>query len=110
MLRRFNCNAEIRVHVAHRFEDASAMKIQISYTGRGYQTASLLPDELTLDEDATVDDALLLLTKDLSDGQQLPTSCLVAVSGEHIGTLANYTNRPLRNRDELILIAPVAGG
>ena len=86
------------------------MKIQISYTGRSYQTASLLPAELTLEEDAMVDDALLLLTKDLRADQQLPMSCLVAVSGEHIGTLASYANRPLRDRDELILIAPVAGG
>ncbi|MDA1052477.1 MAG: MoaD/ThiS family protein [Planctomycetota bacterium] len=86
------------------------MKIQISYTGRSYQAASLLPAEITLDDGATVDDALCLLKKDLSDDQQLPGSCLVAVSGEHIGTLTNYTNRPLRDRDELILIAPVAGG
>lgn len=86
------------------------MKIQISYTGRSYQTASLLPAELTLDEGATVDDALLLLSQQLSDDQQLPPSCLVAVSGEHIGTLTSHTNRPLRDRDELILIAPVAGG
>ncbi|HUG68691.1 MAG TPA: MoaD/ThiS family protein [Pirellulaceae bacterium] len=86
------------------------MKIQISYTGRSYQTAGMLPCELTLEDGAMVDDALRLLTKDLRDDQQLPASCLVAVSGEHIGTLAHYTNRPLRDRDELILIAPVAGG
>ncbi|MEO8494707.1 MAG: MoaD/ThiS family protein [Planctomycetota bacterium] len=86
------------------------MKIQISYTGRSYQTASLLPAELTLADGGTVDDALRLLAKNLGDGQQLPPSCLVAVSGQHIGTLASYTNRSLRDRDELILIAPVAGG
>lgn len=86
------------------------MKIQISYTGRSYQTASLLPTEITLDDGATVEDALRLLTEDLEDDQQLPPSCLVAVSGEHIGTLASYTNRVLQERDELILIAPVAGG
>lgn len=110
MPRSSNCSAAIRVRVAHHFEDASAMKIQISYTGRSYQTASLIPAELTLDENATINDALLLLTKDLNADQQLPASCLVAVSGEHIGTLASYTNRTLRDRDELILIAPVAGG
>ena len=86
------------------------MKIQISYTGRSYHTASQLPTELTLDDGAQVDDALGLLKKALGDDQQLPLSCLVAVSGEHIGTLASYTNRPLRDRDEVILIAPVAGG
>lgn len=86
------------------------MKIHISYTGRSYQTASLLPAEMTLADGATVADALSLIAKDLSEDQQLPTSCLVAVSGEHIGTLASYTDRLLRDRDELILIAPVAGG
>jgi len=86
------------------------MKIQISYTGRSYQTASLLPAEITLADGATVDDALRLLTEALSDDRQLPASCLVAVSGEHIGTLTGYINRPLQDRDELILIAPVAGG
>lgn len=86
------------------------MKIQISYTGRSYQTASLLPAEVTLDDGGTVADALRVLTSALSEDQQLPTSCLVAVSGEHIGTLANYADRPLGDRDELILIAPVAGG
>lgn len=86
------------------------MKIQVSYTGRSYQTASILPDELLLDDGATVADALAQLTRNLADDQQLPTSCLVAVSGEHIGTLTSYANRSLQNRDELILIAPVAGG
>ncbi|MBC8355176.1 MAG: MoaD/ThiS family protein [Planctomycetes bacterium] len=86
------------------------MKIQISYTGRSYQTAAILPAEITLDDGGTVDDALHLLTKDLADDQQLPMSCLLAVSGEHIGTLASHTNQSLQDRDELILIAPVAGG
>jgi molybdopterin converting factor small subunit len=86
------------------------MKIQISYTGRSYQTATLLPSEITLDEGSTVADALLQLTQNLTDDQQLPTSCLLAVSGDHIGTLANHSNPSLKDRDELILIAPVAGG
>lgn len=86
------------------------MKIQVSYTGRSYQTANLLPSEITLAAGDTVDDALRLLTNELGEDQMLPASCLLAVSGEHIGTLASHTNRPLQDRDELILIAPVAGG
>ena len=86
------------------------MKIQISYVGRSYQTASLLPSEITLADGGTVDDALRLLKSEPSAAAQLPASCLIAVSGEHIGTLASYTNRTLRDCDELILIAPVAGG
>ena len=86
------------------------MKIQIVYTGRSYQTAGQLPRELTIADDATVDDALAAVAKQLGDDHQLPGSCLVAVSGEHLGTVASHTNRPLKERDELVLIAPVAGG
>ena len=86
------------------------MKIQVSYTGRGYQSATLLPSDITLGDDSTVDDALGLLAKELPDDQQLPPSCLLAVSGEHIGTVGDHSNRPLRDGDELILLAPVAGG
>ncbi|MCA9121968.1 MAG: MoaD/ThiS family protein [Planctomycetaceae bacterium] len=86
------------------------MKIKVSYTGRSYQTATLLPSEISPHEGATVEDVLSLLAKDLPEDQQLPASCLLAISGEHIGTLASYSNRPLREGDELILISPVAGG
>ena len=40
----------------------------------------------------------------------LPGTCLVTVSGEHVGTVANFTDRPMREGEELVLIAPVAGG
>lgn len=86
------------------------MKILISYTGRNYQTAQALPAELTLDEGSTVADALNGIQQDLTDDMQLPASCLVAVSGDHLGSLSSYCDRPLQDRDELMLIAPVAGG
>jgi molybdopterin converting factor small subunit len=86
------------------------MKIQIVYTGRSYQIAERLPSELDLSDDATLDDALHAVNKCLSDDDQLPPSCLISISDQHIGSLASYENRSLKNGDELVLIAPVAGG
>jgi molybdopterin converting factor small subunit len=86
------------------------MKIQIVYTGRSYQTAEELPSELTLAEHANVDDALAEIAHHLGDDSPLPASCLVAVCGEHVGTVASHANRQLNDGDELVLIAPVAGG
>ena len=37
-------------------------------------------------------------------------SCLVVVSGRHLGTIARHENIALAATDELMLIAPVAGG
>ena len=44
------------------------------------------------------------------EGRPLPESCLIAVSGAHLGTLRSHTARKLEDGDELVLIAPVAGG
>ncbi|MCO6454630.1 MAG: MoaD/ThiS family protein [Pirellulaceae bacterium] len=86
------------------------MKIQVIYTGRGYQLAELLPDELELDDAAGVGDALRLLAKRLPADVRLPDTCLISVSGQHLGTLAQHNSVRLRDGDELTLIAPVAGG
>jgi molybdopterin converting factor small subunit len=86
------------------------MRIRVVVTGRDYHTAAGLPDEVALPESATVDDALSLLAEHLPGGQTFPASCLVAVSGEHLGTVGDHPPRTLADGDELILIAPVAGG
>ena len=86
------------------------MKIQVIFTGRSYQRANAIPDELSLPESATLDDALRALQADLPDEQRLPTSCLISVSGRHVGTLGSHGDCPLSDGDELVLIAPVAGG
>lgn len=85
------------------------MKIRITYLGRSYQHAETLPDQIDLEAGATVADAVGQVNVLLGD-TELPGSCLVTVSGEHVGSVANYTDRPLRDGDELMLIAPVAGG
>lgn len=86
------------------------MKIHVIYTGRGYQLAELLPDELELNDAAGVADALRLLAERLPADVRLPDTCLISVSGQHLGTLAQHRSVPLRDGDELTLIAPVAGG
>ena len=85
------------------------MKIRLVVTGRNYNLAEQLPSELELNDSATTDDALKLITSFLGDAG-LPSSCLVTVAGQHLGTLGNHQSRQLHEGDELVLIAPVAGG
>ncbi|MBP89133.1 MAG: hypothetical protein CMJ64_20855 [Planctomycetaceae bacterium] len=86
------------------------MKIQIVYTGRSYQIAERLPSEIDLSDGAKLDDALHAVNQLLSDDEQLPPSCLISVAGSHVGTLASHEDQSLKDGDELVLIAPVAGG
>ena len=86
------------------------MKINVVVTGRSYHATGQLPEEIELPEGSAVDAALSFLDSQLGDDYSLPTTCLVAVAGKHLGTLANHTNVPLNDGDELTLIAPVAGG
>jgi molybdopterin converting factor small subunit len=86
------------------------MKIRTVITGRFYHTTGSLPEELTLADGATVDDALAELAGHLPADQGLPESCLVAVSGRHVGTVSAHESARLSDGDELVVIAPVAGG
>ena len=84
------------------------MEIRLIVTGRMYHLAAELPEQFDLPEGATLRDALQWVQS--ADEVELPGSCLVAVNGEHCGTIATFTNRGLAAGDELALIAPVAGG
>jgi len=86
------------------------MKIRLAFMGRSYLHGRQLPAELELPDAAQLDDALARLAQRDAEGQVLPPSCLVAISGKHLGTLADHENHPLAEGDELVLIAPVAGG
>jgi molybdopterin converting factor small subunit len=86
------------------------MKLRIAVTGRGYNQAEGLPSELTLAEGASVEDAIREITRLLADRQALPSACLISLAGRHLGTLARHENALLCDGDELVLIAPVAGG
>jgi molybdopterin converting factor small subunit len=86
------------------------MKVKVVFSGRSYDAAESIPDQLTLADGSSVDDALEALAELFPDGRPLPETCLIAVSGAHLGTLRNHTARQLEDGDELVLIAPVAGG
>lgn len=86
------------------------MNIRVMISGRSYDAASDIPAELTLPDGASLDDALQAVAERLPEGRPLPPSCLVSVSGNHLGTIASHTRRVLVEGDELVLIAPVAGG
>jgi len=86
------------------------MQIRVVLSGRNYHQGEKLPRSLTLPEGATVHDALAQLSERLSLDQAQRDSYLVAVSGTHLGTWQACPPQPLRDGDELVLIAPVAGG
>ncbi len=86
------------------------MKIRVVLTGRSYHTAASLPAELELGEGASLDDALNQINVALTEEATLPDSCLIAIGGQHVGTVASHPDVALQDGQELVLIAPVAGG
>lgn len=86
------------------------MKINLHISGRGYHLAAQAPASLELADGATVLEAIAQLRKLLPNPQSLPASCLVILAGKHLGTLSRLTDAPLHDGDELLLLAPVAGG
>lgn len=86
------------------------MKVRVVISGRNYDLAESIPEYLTLSDGSSVDDALQALAELFPEGRPLPESCLVAVSGLHLGTVRSHMPRQLQDGDELVLIAPVAGG
>jgi len=85
------------------------MKIRVSLAGRILPGASL-PHELELPSGASLADAIASLRGQLPADQPLSPTWLVVVSGEHVGSIGRHTARSLKEGDELLLIAPVAGG
>lgn len=86
------------------------MKIRVVISGRGYDRATGVPDELEVPDHCDVSDAIKTLQGRFPADRPLPGSCLVAVSGTHLGTVESHAPRHLVDGDELVLIAPVAGG
>ena len=86
------------------------MRLQLVISGRNYDDARSVPRELTLPDGCSLDVALETLAGLLPEGRPLSGDCLVAVSGAHLGTLRRHRPQVLRDGDELLLLAPVAGG
>ncbi len=85
------------------------MKITVMASGRRYDLARPFPFGLDLPAGATVDDALAALQGALGSWGP-PPSALLAVSGEHLGTVAEHESQRLAEADELLIFAPVASG
>ena len=86
------------------------MKVRVVVSGRNYDTAEAIPQHLTLPEGCSVDEVLQAVAEFCRQGPGLQESCLVAVSGTHLGTLRRHRPHVLSDGDELVLIVPVAGG
>jgi len=86
------------------------MHIDIVVSGRSYHLSEAIPKQLTLAKSSTLDDAIAEIANKTPEDARLPDSCLVAVSGKHQGTLGSHRNPPLRDGDELVIVAPVSGG
>jgi len=88
----------------------ASVRIRLVVTGRAYHAAANLPDLCELPDQATVDDVIRLLIDRYGEGPGWSGTCLLAVSGRHLGTVASHQPAALREGDEVTLIAPVAGG
>ena len=86
------------------------MQVRVFLSGRRYDAADSLPAELSLPDGCSLGIALATLLELLPAEQRPAGSCLIAVSGTHMGTLSNHRDTVLRPGDELLLLSPVAGG
>lgn len=87
------------------------MRIRVKISGRLYDASTTSPAVLDLDPGATVDDALeALRARERAGADRIIPQALLAVSGEHLGTVADHAPRVLVEDDELLIFAPMAGG
>ncbi len=86
------------------------MKLRIAISGRNYELAAPFPNEIELPEGSTIDDALELLSTNFSEGRSFPPSCLLGVAGKHVGNVGSHPAVALHDNDEIVILAPVAGG
>jgi sulfur carrier protein ThiS len=84
------------------------VRITVTTTGRLHSVTSGTR-VFDLPAGASVDDVLAALKGE--DGEAAPSpQALVAVSGDHIGTVADHEQRTLVDNDEVLIFSPVAGG
>lgn len=86
------------------------MQIRVVVSGRHYEIAQSMPGTIELPDGSTIDNVLRKLSEFVPEGRSLSPTCLVAVSGVHLGTIASHPPKPVADGDEVVIIAPVAGG
>lgn len=83
------------------------MTIRLKMTGRQYNLSGTLPEVLQLTDGASIE---LALEQIRSIAGPIAPGALLAVSGEHLGTVADHLARTLNDDDEVLIFSPVAGG
>jgi molybdopterin converting factor small subunit len=83
------------------------MRIKVKITGRQYDAAEALPDAMEVSDGASIE--LVLETIRATYGPISP-GALLAVSGEHLGTVSDHRAKTLDDGDEVLIFSPVAGG
>jgi molybdopterin converting factor small subunit len=83
------------------------MRIQVKITGRQYNVAEALPEQLELSVGASIEHVLETIR---SIHGPISPGALLAVSGEHLGTVADHRAKTLEDNDEVLIFSPVAGG
>jgi molybdopterin converting factor small subunit len=86
------------------------MKLRVLISGRGYDAAEGIPIEWEVAEGTTLSELVRAVNQRLPPRHPLPPACLVAVSGVHLGTVGRLAPRELQEADEIVFVAPVAGG
>ncbi|MEX0938770.1 MAG: hypothetical protein WDZ59_12990 [Pirellulales bacterium] len=86
------------------------MNVRLVFTGRSYDRAQAMPEVLDLPPGCSLREALAQIDSALGDDAKLPGTALVCVGGKHLGTVASPAEHQLSEGDELVLVAPVAGG
>ena len=86
------------------------MRIRLAITGRGYHLAGGIPESIELHADCTLQEAIEHVRQLFPSDNPVVDSCLISVAGKHRGTVGAPSAYQLRDGDELIIVAPVAGG
>ncbi len=86
------------------------MKVRLVYSGRGYDAVANLPAEISLAAGDGIDQLIATVNQLLPGDRPLPRSAVVAVAGKHLGTVGQHARQALREGDEVVIVAPVAGG
>ena len=80
------------------------MEILVNFSGRGCERMSALPSFLLLQDGVTLSRAVDAIERQSNRDHLLPPTSLVAVNGNHAGTLAAPDHRVLRDGDEISII------
>ena len=86
------------------------MNIRLAITGRSYHLAGSIPQSIELNADCTLQEAIEHVRQLFPSDNPVADSCVISVAGKQRGTVGAPSAHQLRDGDELLIVAPVAGG